>query len=184
MLNLGGQSMKHAFIAIAACTALWACGPDKQETPAPAQQASEENQNPNGAISGVPTGWLAADGPGETAAVWRETPDSVEFSLTCSMANKELAVLAKKPMDNVQNGAAASLFIGAEEFKTTATAIDDSRQVVLKLPVTAKLLKALSVAKTTRVVIGDAFTETGVDDKNTLADLAMSCAAITNTPMQ
>ncbi len=176
--------MKHTLIAMAACTALWACGPDKQETPAPAPQAVQQDQNPNGELSGAPTGWLAADGPGETAAVWREAPDAVEFSLTCSMANKELAVLAKKPADNIQNGATASLFLGAEEFKATATAIDDSPQVVLKIAVTPKLLKALGAAKTARVVVGDAFTDTGVDDKNTLADLAMSCGAITNTPAQ
>lgn len=176
--------MKNGWMALAACAALWACGPDKQENTTAPAPAETETPAPDANLSGAPIGWLAADGAGETAAVWRETPDAVEFSLTCSMADKQMAVLAKKPSDSVQNGAAASLFLGAQEFKTVATAIDDSPQVLLKTPVTTALLKALSTAKSARVVVGDSFTETGIDDKNTLADLAMSCGAITNTPVQ
>lgn len=169
---------------IAAALMLTACGAPKDDAAPQPSDTSAGVETPADPDADSLIGWLAADGPGESAAVWRESADGVEFSLTCSLASKDLSVQAKKPTEKIADGTPASFFLGADEFKSTATVIDDARQVLLKIPVTPALLKSLSAAKTARVVIGDAFTATDEDKNNTLADLAVSCGALTNITPQ
>ncbi len=152
-----------------------ACGPKAEAVTEPAYE--ELGQDAPG-MDG-PTGWLETDGAGETSAVYRAGPNAVEFSLTCAQVEKTLTVLAEAPATNLSVDSPATLFAGATPFEGKANPVEDSMQVELTLPVTPALLKALAEAKSARVTIGDAFTETAQDDKQALAHLAQSCSILT-----
>jgi hypothetical protein len=169
--------MKATIIAGALLSALGfaACG--RQEKAAPEPTIEEPSQDAPG--TDTPTGWLEADGAGETAAVYRAGASAVEFSLTCSQVEKTLTILAEAPTTNLPPDSAATFSAGAAAFSGTANAVEDSVQAEMVLPLTPVLLKALSNAKSARLTIGGASTTTGPDEKQALAHLSQSCSIIT-----
>ncbi len=169
--------MKNIAVAAALLSAagLSSC----EQKPKPVPEPTFEQLGENAPGTDGPLGWLEADGAGETAAVYRAGPNAVEFSLTCSQVEKTLAIRAETPAPFLPQESPATFFAGAAAFQGEATLVTDTMQVAMTLPVTPTLLKALTEAKSARVTIGDAFTETAPDDKQALAHLSQSCALIT-----
>lgn len=156
---------------------LCACAPKPEEHLA-APEANYEELGQDAPGTEGPLGWLNADAPGETAAMWRAGPNAVEFSLTCVQAEKSLAVHAEAPAMKVTQNLGA-IVIGPSVFPATVSAIEDSVQIELKTEVTPALLKALATQKTARITIGADSTATEPDDKNALAHLSSACATLT-----
>jgi hypothetical protein len=171
--------MRLPIIALALALGASACSPAKPPPAAPAEMTQEEI---DAASHDGPTGWLEADGPGETALVWRAGPNAIEFRLACEMAGKTLiaqaesVALTDKPL---APNTAAALLIGAKSFAGVVSPDDGLMTMSMKLPVTPDVLAALADAPSARIVVGDAFVEAGPDGAAKLAAFGQSCAAIT-----
>jgi alkylation response protein AidB-like acyl-CoA dehydrogenase len=111
-----------------------------------------------------PTGWLDADGAGETALVWRAGPNAIDFTLTCRQSDKMLVASAESTGTTaapLADATPATLFIGAALFRSTVSPDAGQLTMSLTLPVTKDLLAAFASAESARIVVGDSFTQAG-----------------------
>lgn len=172
---------KWGVLALAVAT-LAACGPKPAARDAAVQPSRQElGQDAPGSI---PTGWLEADGPGETALIWRAGPNAVDYVLSCRQAGSTLQVRFEPPIA-LTTPASATLFLGAAGTQGQATPPAPGELAAsFATPVTPKLLDDLANAAASRVLIGDAFTETGIDETGKFKTFAQTCAALTGQKAQ
>ena len=168
--------MKRIILAGALLLALSAChrdaGQKKAEAPPPV--TTEEPV----------TGWLVADGAGETGVVYRDAADAPGFAMSCRQASKTFRLATPDPIETTPIAKeTANLILGDEGFivPVAAGSADASggRSLVVEVPVESKLLRALADAKTARLEFRDAFVETGVDTEGKLLAFSQRCEKMT-----
>lgn len=173
--------MRKFFLGAAVVALLAACAPPadkKAEAPEPEMTAEEIDA----ASHDGPVGWLQADGAGETALEYRAGPNAIGFRMSCTTAKSfvvdvESVATSAGPLKANTPG---SLLLGATAFPVSVSPIDDGLiRMTASTPVTPPLLAALAGADSARVVVGDAFTETGPEGATTLKAFATACGAIT-----
>jgi hypothetical protein len=164
----------HRLLLVGAFAAVvCACQPGApSESPAPAP--TEETV----------TGWLAADGAGETGIVYRDSADEPGFAMSCRQASKTFHLSASDPVETPPVAKeTATLILGDETFvvPVTAGAADASgaRALTVETPVVPQLLRAIADAKSARLVFRDAFVETGVDTEGKLLAFSQQCETLT-----
>jgi hypothetical protein len=160
------------------------CGPtagDGTATPA---------ASPPGAAPPVPedgdgrVGWIKADGPGESAAIFGALGMSVEMTLTCATGASSLQIVAPRIAQlKVDTGDAVQVMVAAEAFEgrvVPSPAEPDARRVEVAL--TPALLAALRTGGAVRLVANDAFIDSIADTGTALAELAASCETLGKAP--
>jgi hypothetical protein len=164
---------RAGLLAALLCAFLGAC----QRTPetAPAVNADV----PQDAASD--TGWLTADGPGETAIVYKDAPDSPGFGLSCDGASKSIRVSAPNPLEGAPiDKETATLILGDQAFLVPVSAgVGAMPLLSVQTPAIPKLLLAVADAKSARLVFRDGFVETGVDTEGRFLTFSARCAALT-----
>jgi hypothetical protein len=163
--------MKRILIACLLATALCACQRNGAEKPAAAAgDAAEET-----------TGWLDADGAGETAIVYRDSADSPGFSLSCVQATKSFHVSAPNPVEGAPiDKETATLILGDQAFLVPVTpGAGPTPTLEVDTPAIPKLLRAVADSKSARLTFRDGFVETGVDTEGKLLAFSTHCEMLT-----
>ena len=166
--------MKRHFLAGALLFALSACHPAEKKAEAPPPVTSDEPL----------TGWLVADGAGETGIVYRDAPDALGFAMSCRQADKTFHVVVPDPVETTPIAKeTATLILGDEGFVAPVAAgpadAASGRSLVVEAPLDPKLLRALADAKSARLEFRDAFVETGVDTEGKLLAFSQHCEQLT-----
>lgn len=169
--------LRLAALAGAATLLLMACQPQTGEDSAAIQPMTPEEEQAAEPIG--PVGWLEADGPGETALLYRAGPNAIDFVLTCSQAQKLLTVTAEPPGAVAAPNAKVKIFIGAAGFDAIGNPAGDSLLFQAETPVTPALLQAFANAPSARIVLGEASTEAGPDGAAKLKTFGETCAMLT-----
>jgi len=168
--------MKRLIFAGALLLALSACQRDMDErkTEAKAPASTDEPV----------TGWLVADGAGETGLVYRDAPDAPGFAMSCRQAGKTFRLTAPDPVEAAPiANETANLILGDEGFVVPIAAgpsdASGGRLLVVDAPLDPRLLRALADAKSARLEFRDAFVETGVDTEGKLLAFSQHCEQLT-----
>ncbi|KAF0173547.1 MAG: hypothetical protein IV086_18275 [Hyphomonadaceae bacterium] len=160
--------MKRVLIACILATALCACQRNSAETPA-ADAAAEA------------TGWLDANGAGETAIVYKDSADSPGFSLSCAQATKSFHVSAPNPVEGAPiDRETATLILGDQAFLVPVTpGAGPTPTLEVETPAIPKLLRAVADSRSARLAFRDGFVETGVDTEGKLLAFSARCGTLT-----
>lgn len=166
--------MKRLLLAGALLLALGACHPAEKKAETPPPVTSDEPL----------TGWLAADGAGETGIVYRDAPDALGFAMSCRQASKTFHLVVPDPVETTPIAKeTATLILGDEGFIVPVAAgpadATSGRSLVVDAPLDPKLLRALADAKSARLEFRDAFVETGVDTEGKLLAFSQHCEQLT-----
>lgn len=163
--------MKRSLVVGVLLAALSACGRASHDAPTTAPAAEIESL----------TGWLEADGAGETAIVYRDAADAPGFSLSCARAAKSFRVMAPDPVEGAPiEKETATLILGDQAFLVPVAAGQGVEPtLVVETPMIPKLLRAVADAKSARLVFRDGFVETGVDTDGKFLDFSRRCETLT-----
>jgi hypothetical protein len=119
--------------------------------------------------------WLEADGPGETALVFRSA-GAPDFTLVCSQEDKTVRVSA----GGFPTTGSAELFFGAKSYQAPLEpAKNEPGRSAVSLLADAALMQSIAQAKSVRLKASDQFAETGQDKAGKLAAFATTCAGLT-----
>lgn len=125
------------------------------------------------------TGWLDADGAGETGLVYRDSPDEPGFSMSCRQTDKSFHLEAPAPTEDAPiANETATLILGDEAF-ITPVATGEGDMLVVETPAVPQLLRAIADAKSARLVFRDGFVETGVDTEGKMLAFSKNCETLT-----
>lgn len=168
--------MKRFLLAGALVLALSACQRDMDERKA--------NPNPPDVAEEAVTGWLVADGAGETGLVYRDAADAPGFAMSCRQASKTFHLTVPDPVETAPIAKeTANLILGDEGFVVPIAAgpadASGARALVVDVPLDPKLVRALADAKSARLEFRDAFVETGVDTEGKLLAFSQHCEQLT-----
>jgi hypothetical protein len=125
--------------------------------------------------------WLDADGPGETALVYRLQAQVIDFTLTCRQSDHSLIIEAASDPP-AKPGEMAKLKIGASEVLAPVVDAQDLAgpgAVAVRLPINPIVITALANANQVRLTYRDSSAETGVDTQGKLKAFAQTCAQLT-----
>jgi hypothetical protein len=126
-------------------------------------------------------GWFEADGPGETALVYRAPDGTDVLILSCAQATHSLtAAIPTAYAEPLPEGVTGTLFLGTAELVGPAERVDVEPIDVLQisLPLTAEMLTALTGATTARLVVADVFGEAEFTDPTVLGPFAERCGVL------
>jgi hypothetical protein len=169
----------RTFLILGAALALTACGQAQDQAPETELSAAEIDAGSHE----IGEAWIVNvnDSAASLASVY--APNAPAFLLECRHDSKQL----KASADVNQVGAAAKAgpgqFSASGEMFDGAIALPETGAapiVEITLPIDAKLLNAIQGATTTRIVVGDAFAESGVDSGENFEKFAQGCAALHN----
>lgn len=171
--------MKHRarFFAAGAlaCALVAACTPPATDGVNTETMSAEEIDE---ASHEGPTGWLPSVDAAAPALSWRAGPNAVGFSLACTAdALRVSAESVGTTAAPLADATPATLLIGAAPF--TGSVSDDPGLLTMsmQIPLSPAVIAALKDADSARIVVGDAFVETGADGRTALAAFADVCAA-------
>lgn len=172
--------MIRLFLAACAVAALAACAPPAAKTDDAA--ALREAEEIDAASHDGPTGWLEADGAGETALTWRDGPNAIGFTLSCRQSDKTLTASAESIETSdapLKPDTAATLLIGAKPFEGKVSPDEGLLTMSMRLPVTPALIAAFADAPSARIVVGDRFMEAGPEGAAKMKAFGDTCAMLT-----
>lgn len=179
--------MRPLILSALAAACLIACSPAAENkadasAAAPAPEQAMTDEEIDAASHEGPTGWLDADGAGETALLWRAGPNAIDFTFTCRQKDKALVVSAESTGTTAQPlkpATPAKVLIGAAPFSGKVSPDEGLLTMSMTVPVTKDVLAAFGTADTARIVVGDTFVETEAGGGPHMKTFAAACGALT-----
>jgi hypothetical protein len=143
--------------------------------------SGEPKEGASKAHAPLQSGWVNADGPGETAIVYRDGADGPGFALSCVQATKAFKITAPNPVEIPPiDKETATLILGDEAFIVPVAPGDgDTPSLIVVTPAVPQLLRAVADAKNARLVYRDGFVETGVDTEGKILAFSRQCETLT-----